>query len=249
MLLTATVNKIRCDFVKKMYDYIICRKYSLDCCLDDPKEAFLNAKLATFTDCDLSHSIECTLNSLKLNDYYTDCTVPQTSIACEDQASLSVSIQALPVTPQYLYLRNRVTNSSNPYVTLLNDTIYQGAEITLISTDSPVAPTLSAGVFSVGAQYEIYDEVDITSGTQLVGLTPTELDGYNIHGYIQALLPGVQNLDGYLTSVRLHSTDTAGNYTGTYYDVDVNPFTTPYLTFGGSPYTVTDTDLYFTSPN
>lgn len=248
MIPTAIANKIRCDFVNKIYEYLLCRTYSIDCCLDDAKLAYLRAKLAYFTDCDLTHEQECALTSLKLTDYYEDCSVSPEPTPCSAQGSVSLSFQSTASATYNVYLRNNSSNTAYAYFPLLSDTIYQPARIYALYTDSPTI-NLTAGIFSVPAPYTLVDSELITSGSQLVGgVTLVTLDALNVFGTTSIQIPGAHLVTGYIRELKLHYTTSAGTYIGDNVSIDISPATSPYLSCPGCT-TVTGTDLYFTSAN
>lgn len=242
MLATATVNKIRCEFVNQMHKYISCTKYSLDCCLEDVLQAFLNAKLALYEDCDLTYEQECKLSSLKLTDNYIDCANISPSTPCNEQATLSLSKKAETVTYKS-FLFNNYDGSSFVYINYVNDATSFTGYIDAYTTDAPYLTWKGNTVVVPSPNYQIYDVDTLQTGDRLIGGVPTARNPfkYSTNQDIPGLASYVAN--NYISKLRLHFTDSSGAYGGPI-DLDVNPATTPYLSCVGCPHTVVDTDLW-----
>lgn len=91
MLLNATVNQLRCAFVKAVYDYFYCQTYSLDCCITNAEELFRLYKL-TQVPCDLTPELECTLNEFDVVDYTLDCSDFTPPVLCNEQYAYNVEV-------------------------------------------------------------------------------------------------------------------------------------------------------------
>lgn len=230
MLATATVTKIDCNFVHKVYKYLYNRRYSLETCIDEAVDAFL-LHLRAHNDC-LTYEDECELDSLALTDYSLDCDTSVTA-TCSTVGDIDVTV----TTPACIYstaIQNPANGTGYPYVDLQNDNVYHKGKTTLHVTSS----------------CGDYDNViPVETGTVLIGSSTTTSTDYDFAIHARHDIDNVTNLtSSYIKSLRLYHTDSSGALVNMFTDIDLDPTTTPYLSCSGCT-TVTAADLYFGAAN
>lgn len=234
MLLLATVNQLKCAFVKATYDYFYCQTYSLDCCLDEAKELYLKAKLALQDACTLDVNTECILNETKVTDYTLDCSDYTAPVPCEDQYPYTVTVSEEPVQLYTHVLNNRTGSNFLNYKIIQNEWYYDGS-IFLILSNSPSISIVN-GNFTVPAGYTIFDQHEVIKANNLQ--TVAILVPINWFSY--------QN--SYIKLVRLSQTESDGSDLGNFVVIDVSPTSSPYLSCVGCT-TVNPAELYFGHTN
>lgn len=229
----AVADVIKCNFVNEVYKYFKCVKYSITCCLDDTKWAYMNYKLSIFEGCDVPHEEQCRLSELDLTDYTMVCDLPTTNLDCSSQLSIALSktTNTCNVTS---VLSNPVDGSQFPRIYLQDDELYATAEIDLVTT----APTCG-----YSSTYRV------VSGSYIDGATTYTNDDYNPHAKIEIQLDNVTSSPaGYIDTVYIFKTLAPGTIDPFAIEVDTNPTTSPYLSCAGCV-TVSAGDLYFGNPN
>lgn len=236
-LQAADVAALRCRFVNDIYKYVKCLSYSVNCCLDDAKRSFLDYKLGAST-CDLTVDQLCDLQNKAKNSLVVDCMTEQ---ACTSQALIEV----------------RVTETGDSYQSSFITTTFDTDPLPLLETKSTVSLSWDSIVQKAFVNVGVYDQNlnvvqnhVLESGTaKVLGVEVTD-PIYDLRVSTYFTLDGISNLaSSYLRKVRVYYTDPIGTYVpGQYWDIDVSPITSPYLS-GPGMITVSAADLYFTSPN
>lgn len=226
------VNKIKCNFVNEVVKYIACGKYSIDCCSTKALKAWMNYKLAVFTDCDIPVDATCYLTELDLTDYVVDCSAAVSLLDCDNQISLSLSKVVESCTINSV-LANPNNGSQFPVVTVLNDASYPVASINLVTTSS-------CGESNTHL---------IESGSYLVSGTPVVNEEFNPHVRVSIdILNVAGNAGGFVNYMWVYETLNATTINPVRILINLDPTTSPYLSCGGCT-VVNPAELYFDHPN
>lgn len=226
--MTVDVNKLKCNFVYEMYQFLQRRKYyNINICIDDTLQAYIYYLLSTYTDCEIPHEVKCELSSLVIPDKVINCDEINTLLDCNSQADLSLSYTTKSCTNTST-LQNSIDQSSYASVSLTEDAVYQTASINLVTTSNcgeNLSTTINSGSYEYG------------------GTTYTSPE-YNPHARVSHILPNVTGSpNGYVDKLYVY----AATPTVAELELNLSPFTTPYASFAGSPYTINTNDLYFGS--
>lgn len=211
--MTVDVNKLRCRFVHEILKYVNCTKYSIDCCIDTAAKAWLDYKLAAFTDCTIPADLACLLSELKLTDYTVDCDTVTSVLDCDTQISLALSkaVSTCTITNE---LSNPVDNSKFLHFTVENDSSYPVGKINIVTTSS-CGETESHTIES-GNYFDINGD-------------PVYDIEYNPHVRVSLQIPNVlTSTTGYLQKLWIYHTINSATLSSAV-SIDLDPNTTPYL--------------------
>lgn len=224
------VNKIRCNFVNEVIKYIACGKYSIDCCSTKALKAWMDYKLAVFTDCDIPVDTTCYLSELDLTDYVLDCGATSL-LDCDSQITLNLTklIQSCLITS---VLSNPDDGSQYPKITIGNDSSFWGATINVLTTSSCGGTNTTA--IASGCQPDINGDLVCA-------------DEFDPHARIVLTIPSNYVQDSTLT--RLWVYRTINPYVLSFpIELDLSVATSPYLVCAGCV-TVDPLELKFSHPN
>lgn len=195
MLTTADVRKLRCNFVQEVAEYFRCKTYSISCCTDAAEKAFVDYKLASFTDCDIPLAEQCRLSELKVVDYYKDCENIFAGTSCSNQGTLTLS-QSSFITTYTPSLANTVNGSSFAHMSLTDN-----------STTHVSNPAL---VFKVTKQDgSSFYSSNILFGDALISGSNTTLSPVSFSTSVSLAL-GSNSLGTYIRDVYLFRTNSNG---------------------------------------
>lgn len=195
MLTIADVRKLRCNFVHEVAEYFRCKTYSISCCTDVAEKAFIDYKLASFTECEVPLEEQCRLSELKVVDYYVDCPNTFAGTSCTNQGTLTLS-QSSFITNYTPSLTNTVNGSSFAHMSLTDN-----------STTHVSNPAL---VFKVTKQDgSSFYSSNILFGDALIGGSNTTLSPVSFSTSASLLL-GSSSLETYIRDVYLFRTDSNG---------------------------------------
>lgn len=227
------VNKLKCNFVHEVAKYITCGKYSLDCCSTKALRAWLDYKLATFTDCEISAEANCYLQELEPKDYVLDCNDAITILDCNDQINLNLSklIQSCTISSM---LSNPDNGSKYPKFNLTSNTTYPVATINVVTTSSCGDSNTTA--ISSGCQPDVNGDLQCH-------------EEFNPHARITLDLENVRNPGntGYYKRLWIAQTTTPATLSNIF-EIDISPTTSPYRTCSGCT-TVDPAEMVFDHPN
>ena len=225
------VNKIKCNFVNEVIKYINCGKYSLDCCSTKALKAWLNYKLAVFTDCEVSTEATCYLSELKLTDHTVNCDEVVSLLDCDNQINLDLSklIQSCLITS---VLSNPDTGSQYPKIVVENDDSYPVATINVVTSSSCGGSNTTA----------------ITSGCRPDSNGDLQCEEeYNPHARIYIDIPNSYVSTSTLKKVWVYYTVNPGTLSSAV-ELDVSTTSSPYLSCPGCV-TVNPVELEFGHSN
>jgi hypothetical protein len=238
ILQAADVAALRCRFVNDIYKYIRCLRYSIDCCLDTAKESFLDYKRAD-SNCTLNTGEYCDLKDKAKTSLVVDCSV---ELPCESQADVEVKINV----SGDVYQSSLITPSFDTDVLPVTST---KADIVLVPNSTVQKAVVTLGVYN--QSLNVLDTQIIESGSAKVnGVEVFSEPLYDLRVGTQFDIDGVANYpSSYIRKIRIYYTTATGQYDPmNFWDVDVSPITSPYLSGPGLT-TVDFNDLFFTSPN
>jgi len=195
MLTTADVRKLRCNFVQEVVEYFKCKTYSISCCTDAAEKAFVDYKLASFTDCDIPLAEQCRLSELKVVDYYKDCENIFAGTSCTNQGILTLS-QSSFLTTYTPSLANTVNGSSFAHMSLTDN-----------STTHVSNPALT---FKVTKQDgSSFYSSNVLFGDALIGGSNTTLSPVSFSTSVEIYL-GSGSLNSYIHELQFYRTNANG---------------------------------------
>ena len=219
-LLDVDVARLKCVAFDKIYNHISCFSFSEDCCSTEAKQAL--AATLYQSSCTLTTDVACSIEELS-NTERTLCT--PTSTPCG--AQITITATSTPTTCTYAVgIQNLINQSSKASLTLAPNAIYHKGNINVLTTSKcgNTAPTLiQTGCYPVGSCIQAYD----------------------IHAQSYFKLAVGTQTTGYLSSIKLFTTDANGAGPLTPLTLNIAPSNLSAWTACGSCEAITSTDLQF----
>jgi hypothetical protein len=208
----------------------MCQKYSVVCCEDEVKKAFIDYKLASYTDCEVPIDKLCTVLDQEITDYTVDCGSKTISEDCSTQVNLVLSKinNTITYTPS---LSNPDSNNGFMKVVLADNSIYHKGTINLKLTgsDGSISTTaVTTGNFSGSISGVDYD---------IAAVVACNVD--NLKSYPS----------GYLNNFVFYSTNSQGVLNPFPLILDISPSNLSAWTSCGACSGISASDLLFGSAN
>jgi hypothetical protein len=182
----------------------MCQKYSVVCCEDELKKAFIDYKLVSYTDCEVSIDKLCTVLDQEIVDYTVDCAAKYVSENCNDQINLVLS-KVTTTTTYTPSLSNPDNNSSFMKIVLSDNSIYHKGTINLKLTGS---------------------DGSVSTNTVTTGNSSGSISGvdYDIAAVVAFNLDNLKTYPtGYLNNFVFYYTDSQGNVNQFPLILDITP--------------------------